>query len=81
MPSGRQRRRLSRLGALMRFRDIRACNIARQAGVSRRHVTALKYGDCEPTRPVMVWITLAARRIVGQRVSLNDLFDLDDVWP
>jgi hypothetical protein len=61
----------------MRQQRIRPSDVARIAGISRQHLGRLRYGTAEPTRAVMVWVTLAVRRLSSVRVRLTDLFDLE----
>ena len=71
---------LSRFGAFLRNNKIKPSVLADVAGVSRQHVMRLRYGKAEPTRPVMIWLTVACRRLMGdrRRVRLTQLFDLGD---
>ena len=54
--------------------------IADVSGVSRQHLMRLRFGFAEPTRPMMIWITVACRRLLDRhrRVRITDLFDLGD---
>lgn len=70
--------KLTRLGRFMRDRELGTEEVADLAGISRQHLYRLKVGDAEPTRPVMIWLTIAARRLSRTRVRMRDLFDLGD---
>jgi transcriptional regulator with XRE-family HTH domain len=64
---------------LFRFLESNGIGVVRLAdvsGISRQHILRLKNGRMEPTRPVMVWITEAACYIVGRRLEVGELFDL-----
>ena len=50
--------------------------LARESGVSLRHVDYVKRGEREPTRPVMAAILSACRRLAKRRdLAITDLFD------
>lgn len=76
----RRQRRLVRLGKFMRENGIKALQVADVTGLSRQHLDRLRYGLSEPTRPVMIWITVACRRLIGgrRRVRITELFDLEE---
>lgn len=71
---------LTRLGEFIRDHDISTNQLADVTGVSRAHLNRLKTGRSEPTRPMMIWITVACRRLLGdrRRVRITQLFDLGD---
>jgi transcriptional regulator with XRE-family HTH domain len=71
---------MTRFGAFLRDNGISPQALADATGVSRQHVTRLRFGRAEPTRPVMIWLTVGCRRILGgrRRVRLTQLFDLGD---
>lgn len=73
----------TRLELFIRENDLRPNVIADVSGVSRQHLLRLRFGKAEPTRPMMIWITVACRRLLaeqqrGRRVRLTELFDLGD---
>ena len=69
---------LTRLGRFIRHSRIRMVDIADLAGISRQHLIRLSIkGRGEPTRPVIVWVTLAIRRLSPVRVRMTDLFDFE----
>jgi transcriptional regulator with XRE-family HTH domain len=76
----RHRRRLSRLGQFIRDNDLVPNEIADVTGISRQHLLRLRNGEAEPTRPLMIWVTIACRRLIGgrRRVRITELFDLGD---
>jgi transcriptional regulator with XRE-family HTH domain len=76
----RRPRRLARLGKFMRENGIKALQVADATGISRQHLDRLRFGTSEPTRPIMIWITVACRRIIGRRrrVHITELFDLEE---
>ena len=59
---------------------IKPNELADVTGISRQHLLRLRKGRCEPTRPVMIWLTIACRRLLGgrRRVRITELFDLGD---
>lgn len=71
---------LTRLGEFIRDNEISTNQLADVTGVSRAHLNRLKTGRAEPTRPMMIWITVACRRLLGdrRRVRITQLFDLGD---
>jgi hypothetical protein len=73
-------RRLSRLGRFIRDNDLVPNQVADVTGISRQHLASLRYGTKEPTRPLMIWVTIACRKLLGgrRRVRLTELFDLGD---
>lgn len=73
-----KRRKLSRLGEYIRDHGLKPNNIADVTGISRAHLQRLRYGQAEPTRPFMIWLTVAVRRLAGRRVRITELFDLGD---
>jgi len=73
----------TRLEVFIRQNELLPNVIADVSGVSRQHLLRLRFGKAEPTRPMMIWITVAVRRLVkerqrGRRVRLTELFDLGD---
>lgn len=73
----------TRLEEFIRANDLLPALLAEEAGISRQHLLRLRFGIAEPTRPMMIWITVAARRLVnqqrhGRRVRLTELFDLGE---
>lgn len=73
-------KRLSRLGKFIRDNELIPNEVADVTGISRQHLLRLRKGEAEPTRPLMIWITIACRRLIGRRrrVRLTELFDLGD---
>jgi len=72
-------RRLVRLGRFIRDNGLKPNQIADVTGISRQHLDRLRFGRAEPTRPVMIWITVACRRLLGRkRVRITELFDLGE---
>ena len=75
----RKRPKLSRLGKFIANHDIKPNELADVTGISRQHLLRLRYGTCEPTRPLMIWLTIGCRRLLGRkRVRITQLFDLGD---
>ena len=74
------RRRLTRFGRFIRDNDLKPNEVADVTGISRQHLMRLRYGRNEPTCPLMIWLTIACRRLVGgrRRVRITELFDLGD---
>ena len=67
-----------RLRRFIKANKIKPLHLAETAGISRQHLGRLRDGQAEPTRPMMVWLTIAAAQILKRRVSVSDLFDLGD---
>jgi hypothetical protein len=74
----RTRHRLARLGKFIRDNKVKTNELADVTGISRQHLLSLRYGRKEPTRPLMIWLTIACRRILNRRVRITELFDLGD---
>lgn len=68
----------TRLGAFIRSHALSPNEVAEVAGISRQHLCRLRGGRAEPTRPVMLWLTAATRRMLGRHVRITELFDLGD---
>ena len=70
----------TRLELFIRTNDLRPNVIADVTGISRQHLLRLRFGHTEPTRPMMIWIAVACRRLLGgrRRVRVTELFDLGD---
>ena len=69
---------VTRLQSFLTRYGIRPMYFADHAGVSRQYLLKLRKGEAEPTRPMMIRLTHAARSITGQRVMVRELFDLGD---
>jgi transcriptional regulator with XRE-family HTH domain len=71
---------LNRFGRFLRDQGIKPQELADVTGVSRQHILRLRYGTMEPTRPIMIWLTVGCRRLLGKRsrVRITQLFDLGD---
>lgn len=72
------RRRFARLGVFLRDNEVKPNELADVTGISRQHLLSLRYGRREPTRPLMIWLTIACRRMLNRRVRITELFDLGD---
>ena len=72
------RRRFARLGVFLRDNEVKPNELADVTGISRQHLLSLRYGRREPTRPLMIWLTIACRRMLKRRVRITELFDLGD---
>lgn len=72
------RRRFARLGVFLRDNEVKPNELADVTGISRQHLLSLRYGRKEPTRPLMIWLTIACRRMLKRRVRITELFDLGD---
>jgi len=80
MASKKQRAQMTRLGRFLTENKLKPNEIADVTGISRQHLLKLRYGHAEPTRPLMIWLTIACRRLMGgrRRVRITELFDLGD---
>ncbi len=76
----RKRTGTTRLYRFLRDNDIKPNTLADVTGISRQHLLRLRKGMAEPTRPVMIWLTIACRHLLGKRrrVRITELFDLGD---
>ena len=70
----------TRLGRFLEENGIKPNELADVTGISRQHIHRLRHGRAEPTRPTMIWLTIACRRMLGgkRRVRMAELFDLGD---
>jgi plasmid maintenance system antidote protein VapI len=69
---------MTRLDQFVTTEHIKPRELARVAFISRQHLSRLRAGTAEPTRPVMVRLTMACTLILHRRVRLEELFDLTD---
>jgi len=67
----------TRLDSFLRAQGIRPSHLAHEAGVSRQHLYRLRMGTMEPTRHMMILLATAARRILGRKVEVSEMFDLE----
>jgi hypothetical protein len=67
-----------RLGRFVKANAIKPLHLADKAGISRQHLGRLRSGRAEPTRPVMLWLTIASEVLLGRRVKVTELFDLGE---
>ncbi len=58
---------------------IRPSAIARAAGCSRQHLLRLRKGTMDPTRRVMAAVAAACGFVLGRTVTVNELFDFDEM--
>ena len=77
----RAHRNFSLLGAFVRDNEIKPAALADLTGISRQHLYRLRFGLMEPTRPVMIWLTLGCRRILRREVLVTELFDFEESHP
>lgn len=71
-------KRLTRLGVFIGEQELKPHRVADLTGISREHFRKLCHGESEPTRKVMVWITMACGRLLDRRLRVAELFDLGD---
>ncbi len=68
----------SKLDAFIRLHGLKPAELASVACVSRQHLLRVRTGKGDPTRQVMVRLVLACTSILHSRVSMEELFDLED---
>jgi predicted transcriptional regulator len=68
----------TRLEAFMTANGITNEQLATQAGVATDSVRRIKIGHVDPKRPMIVWLTGAAARLLRRQVKARELFDLGD---
>lgn len=71
------RMRTTKLEQFLKSRKVKPAHLARESGYSRQHILRIRMGRMEPTRPCIVAISAACRRLCGEPVRATDLFDLD----
>ena len=69
---------LTRFGQFVKANGLNAAALARLVGVSEPHIYRLRRGLTDPTRPVMIWLTLGCRRMLQREVLITELFDFGD---
>ncbi len=67
----------TRLEKFMRSRRIKPAHLARESGYSRQHLLRVRVGRMGPARRCIAAIVKACRRLSGEDVQANDLFDLE----
>lgn len=68
---------LSRLGKFMKQNRVSTAELARRSGLSRRFLDYLRTEQGNPSLNTMKYVAGAMSDIVGSRLHLEDLFDLD----
>ena len=69
---------LTRFGEFVKANGVKVTELSRLVGVSGPHLYRLRRGLVEPTRPVMIWLTLGCRRLLQRQVLITELFDFGD---
>ncbi len=69
--------RVTRLESFLKGKGIRAAHLARDAGISRQHLMRLRRGTSQPTLHMMIILATAARRILGRKVEVREMFDIE----
>jgi transcriptional regulator with XRE-family HTH domain len=65
---------VTRLEAFIQSNGIRPAHLAREAGISRKHLWWLRMGRAEPTRIMMVRIAAGCSHILQRNVEVSELF-------
>jgi len=68
---------LTKLGMFILLNRLRPTDVAREAGINRQYLGRLRFGEAEPTRPVMVKIARACTLRLRRPVTVAELFDLE----
>lgn len=68
----------TRLEHYLKDKEIKPAHLARESGYSRQHLLRIRKGRMEPTRRCIAAIVAAVRRLTGETVRADDLFDLGD---
>jgi len=68
---------LSRLGRFMKENGVTTAELTRRSGLSRRFVNYLRTEEGNPSLTSMKYVAGAMSDIVGSRVHLGELFDLN----
>lgn len=69
---------MSRLEHFLKSARIKPAHLARESGYSRQHLLRIRTGRMEPTRRCIAAIVSACRRMTGDPVMANDLFELGE---
>ena len=74
----RSRYPLTRLGRFMKLYRVRSTDLWSVSRVSRQHIYRLRHGLMDPTLRVMVRVRDGCIAILGRRVWLSELFDVQE---
>jgi transcriptional regulator with XRE-family HTH domain len=66
---------MARLESFLESKDLKPTEVAHAAGVSRQHLLRLRKGTMSPTVRMVVKLTQACSRLLGQSVAASELFD------
>ena len=69
---------VSKLEAFLKANGIKPAHLARDSGVSRKHIFSLRMGTAEPTKHIMIALATSAQRILRRKVEVRELFDLEN---
>ena len=69
---------MTRLEGFIKANSVGPSHLAREAGISRKHLFRLRMGYADPTRSMMVRIALGCSCILGRDVKVPDLFAVGD---
>jgi hypothetical protein len=69
---------VTKLEAFIKTNGIRPAHLAREAGISRKHLFWLRMGRAEPTRIMMIRIAAGCSHILRRNVQVPELFAVGD---
>lgn len=67
--------RTTPLEMFLKSRGIKPAHLARESGYARQHLLQVRFGRIEPSLTCIAAIVVATRRLSGERVDPQDIFD------
>ena len=67
----------TRLERCIRSHGIKPAELARESGYSRQHLLRLRFSRMRPSLTCIAALLIALRRLTGQRITAEDLFEPD----
>lgn len=75
--SQKRRKRRTPLETFLRANKLKPSRVAREADISRQHLRRLRIGAATARITTGVALVFACSRLVGRKVTLADLFDIE----
>jgi DNA-binding XRE family transcriptional regulator len=66
------------LARFMNKNELKAAEVAREAGVSRQHLYRIRKGEDDPAITIAARIINACGRLLSRKVTFDELFDASD---
>lgn len=68
---------LTKLGLFIIVQRLSPTVVAKRAGITRQYLGRLRFGQAEPTRPMMIRVAEACTVLLRRTVTVAELFDLE----